>query len=96
MVFSNTMQYIGVKLSKDGRKVLNDFYKRLYPNKVVNLSFIHYTDSEGFTKFQVWEVAQIYQDYLYGNSSINPFDSNEVKIYNHIKDDYGLSRKRAR
>ena len=71
--------YVWVQLSTEGEEILRSFYEPFESVKKIDYRKVHITDEEGYTRFQIWELAQIFQDYLYNGSSICPFASNNRK-----------------
>jgi len=80
----NINDYVKIKLTDYGKEVLKEtkeefltsFNKRYNTKHTVDSFFekIEY-DKEGYTKFQLWHLMEIFGDYMY-NGADNVFDLN--------------------
>ena len=86
MISCNTDKYFWFKLSKDGERILKEFYSMYDGTKYSKYIIDHKVDEDGFTQFQIWEFFQIYYEYLDGKKGINPLASREYKTITRIND----------
>ena len=70
----NLNQFIKVKLTGEGKKILKEMYNL---NNDDLKSF--YTDDE-YAKFQLWQFMNIFGKYLFNGSIIQPIKKNNIII----------------
>ena len=75
----NINEYVYIKLTSKGKDILNGFYENLDMNSV-DVKILHPTTSDGYTRFQIWEIAHIFGEYLYLGSTTKVFVDNELAI----------------
>ena len=69
-MFFNVNDYVSVRLTDEGRKIAEDWYW-------IAPSFKVEEDEEGFSKWQLWNLMQIFGQHLYLGGPM-PFDSQIV------------------
>ncbi len=70
----NVNNYVRVRLTEVGKKILLKEYeedKKFYPD----LTYRYEPDAEGFVKFQMWDLMQIFGVHM-GNGCDIPFETN--------------------
>ena len=88
----NINEYVKVKLTEEGVKILKAQYeetlKQMNPQsrKAMGPFKKPKVDSEGYSEFQLWELMKYFGNYMYiGNMNI-PFDMNIKISENYLSD----------
>lgn len=76
----NINNYVKVKLTDLGKKILKNYYKQLkdlYPN--LNCTFKYEEDNEGYIEIQLWQFMKIFGPY-FNNGAPLVIESNTINF----------------
>ena len=71
----NINDYVWVKITPEGRKIMNDRLAKLSRFSPVSLKPLEISvDRSGFTKFQLWDLMSIFGEHIYNGCNV-PFET---------------------
>lgn len=85
MIKFNTNNYVKVRLTEKGKSVLHDYANKgdqVLPNSSIKKDVLnrHAPDSENYSKFQMWQLINIFGSHCFNGNS-NVFEDCSIYFY---------------
>ena len=88
----NINEYVYVKLTEEGKRLLEEFYDSM--GLIGEIKTLFPTTRGGYTRFQLYEIALIFGKHLYNGSTTQLFFNNDLVFDdNHLRDTNILAKK---